>query len=330
MSSHITQFSSVSNIVGSILPINVSIATVLFGTFEIGPKDGSCISFATFKDNKRASDNLLQRSGIALDVETSRETRAVPPSEGVAFRRLQQLGCEAYLWTTWSHEPDSPRYRVVVPIPDTDLTNDTNALLDRWLPAALAQELGLQTVVDASKFGADSLFFLPRHPANRANYRFAGNCAGPLIDLRALQSKAIALLNESELEQQAAIRQAMTMDPRTRAVIESFNKAHPVEVLLNKYGYRRRGRRWKSPHQSRDSAGATEIKREPDGTTRWVSFSESDRLAKLGMSPSRGGQVMAFGNSFDLFRHFEHRGNFKRAVAAAMNMNGVRHDRHTG
>lgn len=295
-------------------------------THHIGEKDGWCVAFATFSGN-RGNGTLASRSAIALDVETSKATGEIPPSEEVVARRLRALGCASVLWTTFNHTPNDPRYRVVVPTPDIDLGNDTALLLDDWLSPALAERLALSGVVDSSKFGAASLFFLPRHPVRGSNYRFASATEGPLVDLKALYQEAIDLMVADEAEQRALLRSTVALDDTTRGVIESFNKSHPVEQLLAQYGYQRRGRRWKSPHQSRDSAGGTEIRRDPDGSQRWISFSESDRLAKVGQPTRKSSPIMAFGTSFDLMRHFECRGNFRKALDKAT---GAQHDRHNG
>jgi hypothetical protein len=312
----LSHFNDVTDVSARIVDVNWPILSARLTRHDIGPKAGPGVCFATF-DTTRGREGLKTRTAIALDIETSRTTGEVPPSVETAFRRLQALGHAGLVATTWSHREDAPRYRIVVPVPEIDLGDDTMALIDPWLPIALARRLGLEGVIDASKLGADSYFFLPRHPAGRANQRFAAVAEGPVIDLMGLCQDAIALQVTEEREQRARLRQSMTMDPKIRQVIESFNARHPVEVLLARYGYHRRGRRWRSPFQSRLSAGATEVKHEPDGTTRWISFSESDRLAKVGMIPQRGSQCMTFGNSFDLMRKFEANNDFGRALEIA-------------
>src|SRR5262245_13092670 len=129
-------------------------------THRTGEKDGWAVAFATFAGT-RGNQALATRSAIALDVESSKQTGEIPPSEEVAARRLGMLGVCAVLWTTYNHQPDEPRYRIVVPIPEVVLSDDTSLLLDDWLAPALAQRLGLSGVVDGSKYGASSLFFLP-------------------------------------------------------------------------------------------------------------------------------------------------------------------------
>jgi hypothetical protein len=65
---------------------------------------------------------------------------------------------------------------------------------------------------------------------------------------------------------------------------------------------------WRSPMQT---SGTFATQLYPDGG--WHSLSGSDAAAGLGKQSPKGG---VFGSAFDLYAHFEHRGNFARAVAS--------------
>ena len=50
--------------------------------------------------------------------------------------------------------------------------------------------------------------------------------------------------------------------------------------------------------------------------THWVSLSGSDAAAGIGRSKSMGENSYCFGDAFDLFVHYEHKGNFTAALRA--------------
>lgn len=282
---------------------------------EEGEKDGLALACASFKRDVlpghgiRGNANLLARSLIALDVETSTQTGEVPPpmaaiADFLAIRRLA-----AVLWTTHSHTDAAPRYRVLMPLSAPFPLPDD---LDPFLPAIVAAQIELTGVADRSKFGASSLFFLPRHrPAAPHDIRII---EGSPVDLPDLVAVAIMTsdMDAQEEAMQAALRRSYELPPELVEVIEAFNDSHPLPAMLTRYGYQRQRNRWKSRYQH--GQGATTIL--PDGRT-WVSFSDSDASAGVGIRPiKRTSQCACWGTSFDLYKHFEHRGNFRTALAS--------------
>ena len=89
-------------------------------------------------------------------------------------------------------------------------------------------------------------------------------------------------------------------------MIAAFNPAHPVEELLEAYGYKRCGKRWISPTSSSGLAGVTIL----DG--RVYSHHASDPLAD--------GHAH---DAFDLFRILDHEGDTRSAVKAAAEELGI-------
>ncbi len=91
--------------------------------------------------------------------------------------------------------------------------------------------------------------------------------------------------------------------------VEHFNERHAVADLLERYGYTRAGQSndWRSPYQAGKTYATC------DFGDYWVSLSNSDAAAAIG-ADTRGG--MRHGDAFDLFGHFEHSGDFKKAVKA--------------
>lgn len=283
-------------------------------THTPGPKDGTAISVATFAGT-RSSDNLAMRTAIALDVETSKTTGEIAPDPQVVGERLASRGLAGVVWTTFSHTPGQPRYRVVVPLDRPIVLDEINFMFDHWFAPALSRALGIEGVCDRTKYGAASIFYLPRFAPGTEAHVFARVVEGRLLAQEAAIQTARRLHDADMNQQRAELVGAFQMDPKVVDLIRKFNDAHAIEDLLDRYGYRRRGKRWKSPHQSTNSVGATEVRR--DQGERWLSFSESDAAAGVGQKPRKASQVMAFGDAFSLMRHYEARNDFRKALDRA-------------
>lgn len=285
-----------------------------------GEKDGLALTCAAFKRDVlpgygiRGNANLLSRSLIALDIETSTATGEVPVPLPAVADYLAAKRLAAVLWTTHSHTPEEPRYRVLMPLSAPFPLPDE---LDPFLAAITAANLELTGVADRSKHGAASLFYLPRHKPDAAfEVRVL---EGEPIDLPELIAVATmtADMDAQEEAMQAALRRTYELPPELVEAIEAFNDAHPLPLMLARYGYQRQRNRWKSRYQH--GQGATTIL--PDGRT-FVTFSDSDAQAGVGTVPhKRTSQCSAWGTAFDLFKHYEHRGNFRQALAAIRNDN---------
>lgn len=275
-----------------------------------GEKDGAAIACATFQAGMpRGSSTVVARSLIALDIETSRTTGEIPPPMDSVASQLATQRQAAALWTTHSHTPDAPRYRVVLPL-DSSLPYQPD--IDPFLTRAVAATLNLLGVCDASKFGAASLFFLARHPVGAV---FDSTVIdGTPLNAGILLTIATTLAQDAAMieAERSALRAARQMPPEILQAIERYNATHAIAERLLAYGYRREGNRWRSRYQH--GIGATVIL--PD-ESRWVSFSESDAAAGVGNRPARNVSPCAcFGDAWSLFVHYEHDGSFRRALAA--------------
>lgn len=274
---------------------------------EEGNKDGPALSVATFSGIRR-NENLVARSMVALDIETSGTTGEVPISFADMAAYLTARRVRAVAWSTHSHAVDGPRYRILMPL---SAPVPWQPEIDPFLSAACAAQLRCHGVSDPSKFGAASLFFLPRHPPG--GLHCAQLIDGDPIDTGLLLTMATTMAervaqDEAEI---AARRRANAMPPEILARIEAYNASHPISEALARYGYQREGNRWRSRYQH--GQGATTIL--ADGSA-WVSFSASDADAGVGSKPSRASsQCAAWGDSFSLLVHYEHRGNFRAALA---------------
>ena len=132
----------------------------IFSWRREGSKDGSCFCPARFtlepdgRHVRRLKANLIARTAIALDIETSKSTGEVPPGLDEAMDRAQALGLTALGYTSHNHKPGDIRYRLVFPL-SVEIQHELPA------PEVMAERLGLLGVLDMSKIGAASLFYLP-------------------------------------------------------------------------------------------------------------------------------------------------------------------------
>ena len=94
--------------------------------------------------------------------------------------------------------------------------------------------------------------------------------------------------------------------------VDAFNADHTIEDLLMRYQYERRGssQHYRSRYQTSPSY-ATE-----NFLSHWVSLSGSDAAAGVGKPKSLGENAYCWGDAFDLYCHYEHDGDFDKAVRA--------------
>lgn len=276
---------------------------------KVGTKDGHAITCATF-DGPRGNNTLQERTMIALDVEASAETGEVPPDPRVIEALLRAKRLAAVMWTTHSHTEQDPRYRVLLPLSTPVSARNTD--VDPYMAGVVAAQLNLIGVCDRGKFGAASLFYTPRH--NEGSPYWSTIIEGEPVgssDLLAVATMASEKVAMDEAER-LALRRNVELPPETLARLEAFNDAHPLPMMLEKYGYQRSRARWKSRYQH--GQGATTIL--PDGKV-WVSFSMSDADAGVGNRPAkRTSQCACWGDSFALYCHYEHGGSFRAALAS--------------
>jgi hypothetical protein len=133
------------------------------------------------------------------------------------------------------------------------------------------------------------------------------------IDRRAEQHRLAAEqagLDRAERERERAERRQKF--PDQVSPVDAFNADHSIADLFARYQYDRRGSssHYRSRYQTSPSY-ATE-----DFGTHWVSLSGSDAAAGVGKPKSLGEHSYCWGDAFDLFAHYEHDGDFDKAVRA--------------
>jgi hypothetical protein len=133
------------------------------------------------------------------------------------------------------------------------------------------------------------------------------------VNRRAEQHRLAA----EQAERARAERERQRADRRQKfpdevSPVDAFNADHSIEDLLLRYQYDRRGasQHYRSRYQTSPSY-ATE-----NFGTHWVSLSGSDAAAGVGRPKSLGENSYCWGDAFDLFVHYEHDGDFDKAVRA--------------
>lgn len=162
------------------------------------------------------------------------------------------------------------------------------------------------------------------HPYYHSEHHLGGRfeAVGSALWERAAAEQRAELERRSRI-QEASRKMAFRADARDDGhPIDSFNGAVSLAMVMQGYGYEADGRgNYRSPVQSSKSFATKIIEfNGPSGTREgWVSLSGSDADARIGKAFSGG----CYGDAFDLYQHFEHGGDFSRAVRKAALLNNI-------
>jgi hypothetical protein len=239
----------------------------IFLTRREGDKNGCNFILAQFKREpdgrqvRRKGANLLARSGIALDVELNKETGELPPDFDAVVAKIRRLGLAAVVYTSHNNRPGNVRFRIVLPLSEE---------IDHALPAVevVASDLSLDGVIDMSKRGAASVFFLPSCEYGALDLHRTLILPGQPIEAARLISRVGALQTARQAEadriaaeqhaEAAARRQAKIaagFDPDD-SLIEKLRSRFDLASVLAAHGYDRQGTKWRHPNSSSGCYGA--------------------------------------------------------------------------
>lgn len=229
-------------------------------------KDGPCFVPARFKLEpdgrhvRRKGVNVIARTAIALDIETSKSTGEIPPTLDTAIRRAEALGLAAFGYNSHSHRNGSDRYRIVLPLA-REVAPDLPAV------EVIAERLGLLGVIDMGKRNPASVFYLPSRPYEVDEHEFAF-CRGAPVDAARLETTAGKLLaaRQAEADRIAALAQAEAaarreaklaggLDPDD-SLIEKLRSRFDLDSVLLAHGYDKLGTRYRHPNSGSGSFGA--------------------------------------------------------------------------
>jgi hypothetical protein len=233
-----------------------------------GEKDGPGFVTARFRLERdarhvrRVKNNLLARTAIALDIETSKKTGEVPPMLNEALGRVVAMGLAAVGYTSHSHKPGDTRYRLVLPLSQE---------IPHELPACevVAQSFGLDGVLDTSKVGAASYFYLPsatwecpedQHqtiilPGAPIDAAWVIQAAGGVQAARQAEADRIAVQAHAEAEARRQAKLAAGFDPDA-SLIEKLRSRFDLDSVLTGHGYAKAGTKYRHPNSSSGQYGA--------------------------------------------------------------------------
>lgn len=109
---------------------------------------------------RRHDDNVVSRTLITLDIE-ARDGQAQPPSPQDTFDTLEGLGAEGWVYTSLSHTPAAPRYRVVLPLGDPLEGDDCTAPVLEATTKVAAKKLHLGPWCTAESSVLSQPMYLP-------------------------------------------------------------------------------------------------------------------------------------------------------------------------
>ena len=230
---------------------------------------------------------------------------AAPTVDDVATE-LDLLGWGGAIATSHSHEEPAlvgdvvltvgPRYRLTFPVSRPILPTEIEPL-----GLHVAALLGVSDVLDKGCLNAGRFFYLPSAPPDRAGMVQSEIVAGEPLDVDTLLQEA---------QRAAAVVRSVQRNSPSASVIEAFNNGADVGQLLERYGYKPKGRnRWIWPGSSTGMAGVYLV----PGTQRIVSRHSNDPLHADGKS----------NDAFGVWCVLEHGGDYRKAVKAASKMLGM-------
>jgi hypothetical protein len=286
-----------------------------------GEKDGCCFAAARFTPEpggrrvRRLKANLLARTLIVLDIETSKATGEVPPTLDAAMDRAKALGLAAIGYTSHNHKPGDIRYRLVFLL-SVEIAPELPA------PEVMADRLGLLGVLDMSKIGAASLFYLPSCPYGALDLHqtivipgapihaeWITQTAGALLAARQAEADRIAAEAQSEAAARREAKIAAGFDPDD-SLIEKLRSRFDLDSVLTGHGYDKQGTKYRHPNSSSGCYGA-DIKTF-GGIERVFSHNATDPLHASNL-PAWCGGVTAL-DAFDVVAILDFGGDRTRAL----------------
>jgi regulatory protein RepA len=112
--------------------------------------------------NKRDDANVKSRTLLTLDIEQGEHDDGPPPAPDLVAQRIQGLGGSGWVYTSLSHTPGSPRYRVVLPL-GKPITGDTEAMQAALKASTLqaAERLGIKEWCKPESWVLSQPMYLP-------------------------------------------------------------------------------------------------------------------------------------------------------------------------
>ena len=115
-------------------------------------------------EGKRDDKNVVQRTLLTLDVEQGDSNEPPPPPTDIVDR-LQELGGAGWVYTSVSHTPTAPRYRIVLPLGESidreDLEHSEATAVLQASTVAAAKKLGVEAWTQPESWVLSQAMYLP-------------------------------------------------------------------------------------------------------------------------------------------------------------------------
>jgi hypothetical protein len=130
------------------------------GNPETYPNKAACmgVSFSAFKNNHRNKDNFEKAYAVMVDYDEGKM------SIEEAAKRIENNGLKDFLYTSASHTPEHPRWRVIAPLHNPVDYNGYYALV-----GALNSILG--GGIDKGSFEAERFYYAGKVESTKGNYQ---------------------------------------------------------------------------------------------------------------------------------------------------------------
>jgi hypothetical protein len=263
-------------------------------------KHGAAMVPATFSTPYAVNKNVTATTALLLDIE-KQPGGSHPMAPEEAEQYMADTGLAYCLWTTHSHTPETPRYRILFPLEGVLAPEH----LKRVYGILVASLEPFTNVVDTSCFHPARLFFLPSvHPDRAQHYQWFANAEGKRLKAARLTEGAKIIEAQEQAKAEAARQRHIARKPLNGrgSLIEQFNASHRVEELLDQAGYIKKSRyKWLSPNSH-------------SGIPGLVVFEEDNRVfSHHSGDPLNDGHVH---DPFSVYVLLWHNGDAKAACAA--------------
>lgn len=310
----------------------VSLAEIFHMEPAADPKDRSAAFLPTLYRDFDARSHAVQRAKGEFVALCGDVDKGEHPLEHIKTLVRGFVRDAAWLiYSTANSRPANKRWRIVIPLERAvgfdDWHDAQNALFNFMEFSGVAMDRALDR--------AGQPVFLPNVPVDHASGEKLRDGSGqPLYYEKATSGSnapglsleqgppdaGITAIRRKRAEDDQA-REIMRRDAEARkaqrpkntgdgvSVMDEFNRSNSIANLLELYRYTQSPRHpedWRSPHQEGKSY-ATRIMGDS-----WVSLSMSDSSAGVGARCKSG----CFGDAYDLFVHYDHRGDHKAAHRA--------------